>query len=89
MHVLERLILENLSFYEPMSIEKLLLDFDQEVIEGHRELTIDDLKNELLRLEKRKKVVKELIEGREYYKKVFPKRGLKRKLLSFFSKGNK
>lgn len=89
MNVLERLILENLSFYEPISLEKLLLDFDQEVVEDHRELTVDDLKSELERLMKRKKVVKEVIKGREYYKKIVPKRGVKRKLLSFFNKGNK
>ncbi|HLE12497.1 MAG: hypothetical protein A2504_07605 [Bdellovibrionales bacterium RIFOXYD12_FULL_39_22] len=41
---LDKLILETLSFFRPLSVEQILLDMDGKKLETMRELTVDDLK---------------------------------------------
>lgn len=80
------LVLETLSFFEPMSLEKIIFDFDKDKIEKMKDFSKDDLEAILEHLVKKKKVkVLNLEKGNQYIKIQKKASGLK-KLFSFFKK---
>lgn len=83
---LEDLLLATLSFYEDMSFEKLILDFDSEVIKNSPQLTREEVENALKRLVQ-KKLVKEIEDasGKSWIK-LFPKKSLFEKMKRYFKK---
>lgn len=76
-------LLETLSFLEPMSLEKIYLDFDEGFLHENYKLTSEDLENELTLLVKQKKV-KLIIESEaSYWIKVFPRKPFFTRMLGF------
>lgn len=73
MDELDELILETLSFLEPMSTESLILDFDSDRLQQFPDFNKETLEQKLKSLVKKKKV--KLIKGKEpTYIKLMPKR---------------
>lgn len=83
---LEKMVLEALSFYEGMTIEKVLMNFDKDKIESLQELEIDNLKELLDKLVSEKRLKKYKKDGRFFYLRKVPKRGLISRLITFFSR---
>ena len=54
----ENLLLSTLSFYEPMTLEKIILDFDANEIKKYPQIEANDLKKILVTLQKKKKIKK-------------------------------
>jgi hypothetical protein len=74
-------LLETLSFLEPMTIEKIYLDFDEEFLLKNHTLTSEDLENELSLLVKQRKI-KQIKDGKtSSWIKVFPKKPLFTRML--------
>lgn len=80
----EDLVLETLSFFEPMTEEKIILDFDGEKLKLLASFTKEDLKLVLEKLEKEKKVKVNRQTKEWTYIKLRPVRGLK-KILRFLN----
>lgn len=73
MDELDELILETLSFLEPMSVERLILDFDSDRLQQFPDFDKETLENKLKALVKKKRV--KVIKGAENsYIKLMPKR---------------
>jgi hypothetical protein len=73
MDELDELILETLSFLEPMSTERLILDFDSDRLQQFPDFNKETLEKKLKSLIKQKKV--KVIKGQEpTYLKLMPKR---------------
>ena len=76
-------LLETLSFLEPMSLEKIYLDFDEDFLFENHKLTSEDLENELSLLVKQRKV-KLIKEAKaSYWIKVFPTKPLLTRMLEY------
>lgn len=54
---LEEIVLKNLSFYEPMGIDKLILDISDEDLDKYPDFNLEKLE-EILKTLKKKKLVK-------------------------------
>ena len=74
----ENLLLETLSFFEPMTLEKIILDFDAKEIKKYPQLEASDMKEALRRLQKAKKIKKIKIKvgknSEDAWIKIYPKR---------------
>lgn len=83
---IENLVLEVLSFYEPMSFELILLDMPEDKILDIPDFNREDLEKtlDLLLKKKRIKLSSNKINKEIYWIKVFPKKGIFKRLLSFF-----
>jgi hypothetical protein len=83
---IEALVLEVLSFYEPMSFELILLDMPEDKILGIPDFNREDLEKTLSLLIKKKriKVSSNKSEKEIFWIKVFPRKGVFRRLLLFF-----
>lgn len=72
---LNDVVLETLSFMEPMNLEKIFLDLDQGFLEENPQLTTQDLLTSIDELIKAKKVkIHNKSGGQNYWIKIFPKR---------------
>jgi hypothetical protein len=80
------LVLETLSFFEPMTLESIIMDFDKAKVEKLKEFTKDDLEVVLKHLIKKKKVKKIMINKNPCWIKMQPKKSTLKKLLSFLKK---
>lgn len=80
--ILERHLLECLSFYEPMRLDHIFLDLDQSFLEENSELTMEDLKAVLKSLEKTKRIKKIKGGNDEMWIRIYPKKSLIRKIRS-------
>lgn len=81
------LVLETLSFYEPMSLEKIILDIDSERIKDCDDFNKEMLENILNELVSKKLVKEKKLEGEKNWVKVFRhKRNWWQRLLTYFSK---
>ena len=71
---IESHILETLSFFDPMSLEQIILDFDESVVIQHPNFTKVELSQLLAELKKRRvvKVIKQ--EGETLWVKCYKKR---------------
>jgi hypothetical protein len=76
-------LLETLSFLEPMSLEKIYLDFDEDFLLKNHELTSEDLENELSLLVKQKKVKVITKSKAKYWIKAFPKKSFFTRMLEY------
>jgi hypothetical protein len=83
---IEALVLEVLSFYEPMSFELILLDMPEDKILDIPDFNREDLEKTLSLLIKKKriKVSSKKSEKEIFWIKVFPKKGVFKRLFSFF-----
>jgi hypothetical protein len=54
----ENMLLSTLSFYEPMTLEKIILDFDLKELQKYPHIEASDLKDILVKLQKAKKIKK-------------------------------
>lgn len=81
-------VLETLSFLEPMRMEQIVMDFDDDFLSLNQDFAKEDLEVILESLVKRKKV--KLIQGKEkQWIKVYPrKKSLLQGLLSFFKRSS-
>ncbi len=79
-------LLETLSFLEPMTLEKIYLDFDEDFLLKNHTLTSEDLENELTLLvkSKRVKLIKE--NKTSSWIKIFPKKPLLTRMLEFLKR---
>ena len=81
------LVLETLSFYEPMSLEKIILDIDSERIKDCDDFNKELLENILKELVSYKLVKDKKIDGEKTWVKVFRhKRSWWQRLFTFFDK---
>lgn len=74
-------VLEVLSFYEEMSWERIIMDFEEDFLKEHADFNKETLENILLSLSKKKLINVRISEnGEKLYKKPFPKKSLWRKI---------
>ena len=74
MNAIESLVLETLSFFDPLTKEQIYLQFDPEMVKILSHLTREDLDQALIDLKKSKKI-KEVKVGKDAgWIKVYPKR---------------
>lgn len=83
---LKEKLLETLSFLEPMTLEKIYLDFDEEFLLENHKLTSEDLENELEQLVKTKKVKLTKNGKTSSWIKVFPKKTFFSRMLEHLRK---
>ena len=76
-------LLETLSFLEPMSLEKIYLDFDNDFLMNNKSLTSEDLENELNDLVKCKKVRLIKVDKASTWIKIFPKKSFLSRMSEF------
>ena len=83
----EELVLETLSFYEPMSFELILLDMPRERILDIPNFNREDLEKALSSLKESKKIKELSLNSKNEicWIKVFPKKGLIKRIYSFLS----
>lgn len=80
---LEEKLLETLSFFSPMTLEQIYLDFDEDFLLENHTYNFEDLMCSLKKLEKNKKI-KSIGEGKEKtWIRVYPKKSFLSKLLGF------
>lgn len=70
----KNLLLETLSFYEAMSFENIILDFDSEKLKSLGDFSRDELEEILSELVKEKKLKLTKINGELRWQKVFKKK---------------
>lgn len=70
----QNLVLETLSFYEAMSFEKMILDFDEKKLKALGEFSREELEEILNILVKNKKVKLTMENGEPRWQKIFKKR---------------
>jgi hypothetical protein len=70
----EKLVWETLSFYDPMTIEQIILDLDSEKIKTMPGFNTEELNKILDHFLNTKKVKLEVIDNDKAWIKVFPKR---------------
>ena len=81
--IFEEELLRTLSHFEAMSMEFIFLDFDQDFLVANPDFTLDELKDCLLRLEKKKLIKKMNHDGQEAWIKTYPKKSIWKKLKSY------
>ena len=87
MKELEDILLETLSFYEPMRKEQILMDMDESKIQMFPDLSIDDLEATLKKM-RRKGLLKSQGDGVDRtWLRINAKRGLWFKLKSLIFRG--
>ena len=79
---IEEIILEAMSFYEPMAKDKIILDLDDYKITEVNEFSLEEFEEVFIRLLKEKRI-KEIKKGDQItYLRVFPKRSFFKKILA-------
>ncbi len=71
---LNDLVLSTLSFYEPMTFSRIILDFDNNSLSDFPEFTKEDLQEILKVLEKKKLIKRVTLDKEEAWIRVLPKR---------------
>lgn len=67
-------VLRTLSYFEPMDLEKIFLDFDREFLLSHPDFVVEDLARILMEL-KNKRLVKEVGgEEQKQWMRIFPEK---------------
>lgn len=84
---IESLVLEVLSFYEPMSLELILLDMPEDEILSIPEFNREDLESALKILVKKKRVKLSVLGAKKerFWIKAFPKKSLFQRFLRRFN----
>ncbi len=78
------LILSTLSFYEPMTLEKIILDLDSESLSRYPQFGRDHLEEILGQLVRQKSIKMKKIEGDRTWIRLFPNKSLWQKWKSLF-----
>lgn len=83
---IENLVLEVLSFYEAMTFELILMDMPEERVKQISNFNREDLESALTILLKKKKikVVSKKSDNDKSWIKIFPKKGLLKRILTYF-----
>lgn len=72
-----QLLLETLSLYESYSLERLIIEMDQDFVENHEKLTLEDLEFVLKRLKKQGLIqVSKNDQNEKLYQRRFPQKSL-------------
>lgn len=71
---LNDLVLSTLSFYEPMTFSRIILDFDNNKLSNFPEFAKEDLQDILKVLEKKKSIKRVTLDKEDAWIRVFPKR---------------
>lgn len=75
------ILLQTLSFFESYTLERLLIEVDQNFVEDHERLTLEDLEVVLKQLVRRGQVkMSSNDQGEKCYQRLYPKRSLLNKL---------
>lgn len=80
---LEEKLLETLSFFSPMTLEQIYLDFDEDYLLEHSNYTYDDLIECLASLEKQNKIKSSGKDKSKVWIRHYPKKSLLSKLLGY------
>lgn len=78
---MEDLVLKTLSFFEPMTFSKIILDFDKDQLTFFPHFNREDLKVILTNLEKKKRIKQVVIELEAGWIRIHPKRSYFKRLL--------
>jgi hypothetical protein len=81
---LEDLVLETLSFLEPMTFSQIILDFDNEKLSKFPTFSKEDLENVIHKLEKKKKLKRITIDKEVGWIKIQRKRSWLQNFLYYF-----
>lgn len=81
---IETIVLETLSFFEPMSLEKIIIDTNSEDAKSNKDFTHEALLNVLNELVKNKKVKTYKINGDLHWQRIFPQKNIFKRILSRF-----
>lgn len=84
MEAIDLLVLETLSFFDPLTKEQIYLQFDPEMVNILSHLTREDLDKALIDLKKRKKIKEVRVDKDAGWIKIYPKRPWYRKLMLKF-----
>jgi regulatory protein YycH of two-component signal transduction system YycFG len=79
------LVLSTLSFFEPMSLERIIFDFDEKKVLAMKDFSNVDLENILKQLLKEKKIKKIKKGSKVEYQRIHPKRGWRKIFDRIFS----
>lgn len=71
---LNDLVLSTLSFYEPMTFSRIILDFDNKELENFPEFAKEDLQDILTSLSKKKFIKRVRLDKEDAWIRVLPKR---------------
>jgi len=74
-----------LSYFEPMSLEMIYIDLESDFLNQNRELTIQDLKDVLSKLEKEKRVKVIIEKKHKFWIKKYPQKNLWRRIKNYLS----
>ena len=80
---LEEKVLETLSFFNPMTLEQIYLDFDEGYLLENKKYTYDDLMSCLKALEKDRKIKSAGEDKSKTWIRLYPKKSLLSKLLGY------
>lgn len=79
---IEALVLEVLSFYEPMSLELILLDMPEERIAEIPDFNREELEDILKKLKKESRITSSTVKKETYWIKKIPRKSLLKRFLS-------
>ncbi len=71
---LEELVLKTLSFYEPMTLAKIILGFENEILKKHPHFNQEDLEQILLKLRRMGLVSRRTIKDQRVWQRTHPPR---------------
>ncbi|MBC75839.1 MAG: hypothetical protein CME64_07470 [Halobacteriovoraceae bacterium] len=77
-------VLKTLSFFEPMSLEKIYLDFDQEFLVSRPDFVVEDLVVILKELGKEKLIKQTFNDGQKQWVRVYPKQSFWSRIKKLF-----
>ena len=84
MENLEKQLLQTLSFFDPMNLEKIILDFDTQVALENPDLNQDVLLKHLAILVNKRLVTVSIQDGEQFWIKRMKKRTIWRRIVTFF-----
>lgn len=82
--LLQDQLLMTLSYFEPMTMEFIYLDMDQDFLMAHPEFTMDDLQECLKLLAKQKKIKTIKTDNTTRWVRIYPRKGLIKRIIGLF-----
>ncbi len=79
---LEEELEKTLSYFEPMSLEMIYIDFSNEFLTANHSYTIEDLELALKSLEAQKKIKRSKKEKQIFWIKLYPKKSILKRILA-------
>jgi predicted transcriptional regulator len=81
---IEEVILETLSFYDPLTVTQIIMQTDMDKLKSHPQFTKENLSELLKQLEKKKLVKKGQSNEGDTWLRIMARRSLWQKLTSYF-----